>query len=270
MKAICSFVTAVVFALHSAVCAADSVQVVSLKGSVTGRAPGAAEAALKPGDAIGPGWTVTTGRDSNVVLRFDDGQIVALQSQTAFRIDAYHYDQVNPSTGRVWLSLLKGGLRAITGLVVNTNRSAFTLTTRTATIGIRGTDLMTVDFQNVYTQVVDGTISVSTTEGTELATIGQTVVATSTTAKPLIVHPTGYPEGLFLELRSIQLPAAIARAPAARPVTTAGGAAPGAGPPAGGLSGLTATGLLVGSVAALGLALAWGAGGAQTTTATHH
>jgi len=267
MKALCSIVTAVLFVLHSTVCAAASVQVVSLKGSVMGRAPGVAEVSLKRGDVIASGWMVTTGPDSNVVLRFDDGQLIALQSQSAFRIDLYRYDQTNPSTGRMLMSLLKGGLRAVTGLVANTNRSAFTLNTRTATIGIRGTDLMTVDFQNIYTQVVDGIVSVSTPEGTEVASAGQTVLAQSSTIKPVIVQRGAFPEGLFLELQGIQLPAAVAAA--GGPVTPPGGAAPGAGPPpaAGLSSGVTAGIVLLGIFAALGIGLSTGQ---NSGTTTHH
>ena len=212
MKSLVSVVTALLFALHASLCAAASVQVLSMKGSVTGRAEGAAETFLKEGDVIGSKWMVTTGRDSNVVLRFDDGQLVALQSSSTFRIDSYEYDKTSPSANRVWVSLSPGGLRAITGLVANTNRSAFTLRTSTATIGVRGTELMTVYFQGLYTQVVDGIVAVSTVAGTESASAGQTVLVTSSTAAPVTVDPGAFPEGLFYELRGIQMPAPVAKA----------------------------------------------------------
>lgn len=273
MKSVCSIVTAVLLVLHSTICAAASVQVLSMKGTVMGNPQGVAASALKPGDTLGSGWMVTTGRNSNVVLVFDDGQRVALQSETTFRIDSYQYDQANPGGSRMWLSLLKGGLRAITGLVASTNRSEFNLRTRVATIGVRGTELMTVDFQDIYTQVLEGRISVSTTGGTEFGAAGDTVLAISSTQMPTLVQPRGYADGLFQELRGIDMGVATAAKAAAAPkvaATTPGGASTGAGAPAGGggLSGAATATLLILGVAAAG-ALAFSTGGTTATT-THH
>lgn len=267
MKSIFSVMTAVVFVLYSSLAAAASVRVVSLKGSLTGRAQDAAEGPLVLGDVVGSGWMVNTGPDSYAVLRFDDGQLVALQSSTTFRIDSYKYEQASPGTGQVLLSLLKGGLRAISGLVVNTNRSAFALRTSTATIGIRGTDLMTVSFQGTYTQVLSGSVSVTTSAGTGLASAGETMLAASSTALPVTVHPAAYPSGLFLELQGIPMPL-----PA--PVAVAGGSAAGAGAPAAARSGdLTAAFVFLGlfAVGAIAAVAAGGDGdGSSATTATTH
>jgi hypothetical protein len=267
MRSVVSVVTALVFVLHSSLCMAGSVQVLRIKGNVTGRAEKAAEVPLQQGDIIGSRWTVMTGRDSHVVLRFDDGQLVALQSNSIFRIDTYTYDEASPGTGRMWLSLLTGGLRAITGLVGNTNRSGFGLGTSAATIGVRGTEFMTVDFQGVYSQVTDGLVSVANPAGTEVASPGQTVLAASYSDKPVILHPAAFPQGLFLELQGIEM-AAPAASTAAAAVAAPGGAAAGAGPAVGGgLSTPTTVVILFAVIGAAAVAAASGNGGAATT---HH
>ena len=264
MKSVFSVVAAAALALlYSSWVAAASVQVVSLKGTLTGRAQGAAEAQLGQGDVLGSGWVVNTGADSYAVLRFDDGQVVALQSRSTFRIDSYKYEQASPGTGEVLLSLLKGGVRAITGLVAKSNRSAFALRTSTATIGIRGSDFMIVDFAGNYGQVLDGSISVTTAKGSGVFSAGETLHAASSTAMPAGIPASAVPAGLFNELLGIPVAAAAA---------SAGGASAGAGAATGGAVTTTAGAAtffgLVGA-AAVG-AIAGGGDGSSGLTTTHH
>ena len=56
------------------------------------------------------------------------------------RIAGYVYNRPQATDG-VALSLLKGGLRVFTGLIGKKDPSAFTVRTRTSTIGIRGTGM---------------------------------------------------------------------------------------------------------------------------------
>lgn len=262
MKSVFSVMVAAVLALHVSWVAAASVQVASLKGSLTGRAPGAAEAPLRQGDVIGSGWVVNTGADSYTVLRFDDGQVVALQSRSTFRIDSYKYEQASPGTGEVLLSLLKGGVRAITGLVAKSNQSAFALRTSTATIGIRGSDFLIVDFAGNYGQVLDGSISVTTAKGSEVFSAGQTMHAASATAAATSIPASAVPAGLFNELLAIPVAAAAA--------ASAGGASAGAGAATGGAVTTTAGAAAFVGVAAAGVAAAIGGGGDGGVTTTHH
>jgi protein involved in polysaccharide export with SLBB domain len=160
--------------------------------------------------------------------------------------------------------LLKGGMRAITGLLANTNRSAFSLQTSTATIGIRGTDFMTVLYQGIYSQVTSGSISATTSQGTGVFAAGQTMHAASAAALPASIPAAAVPAGLFSELQAIPL-AALG--------TTPGGAAAGAGPAAGGAVTSTAaafTFLGVLGVAAVAAAAGGDEGSSTTTTTTHH
>ena len=80
---------------------------------------------------------VTTGRDSFVVLKLDDGTEMTLRPNSVFRIDEYAGGE---GEERMRLDLFQGGLRTITGQVARRAPDAFELRTPVAAIGVRGTD----------------------------------------------------------------------------------------------------------------------------------
>lgn len=113
---------------------------------------------LGKGAEVGNGDTIRTG-DGRAQLRFSDGAMVSLQPETEFRIDDYRYNGKSDGEEKGFFSLLKGGLRTITGLVGRAQRSNYKVTTSVATIGIRGTE---------YTAALDASASelvVNTGEG---------------------------------------------------------------------------------------------------------
>lgn len=93
--------------------------------------------ALAKGGSIDSGHAIVTGGDGRAQVRFTDGGLVSLQPNTEFRI-ANYVDQNNPKEDRFLVDLLRGSMRAITGLIGKRNRDNYRLTTTTATIGIRG------------------------------------------------------------------------------------------------------------------------------------
>ncbi|MDO9115803.1 MAG: FecR family protein [Polaromonas sp.] len=93
--------------------------------------------ALAKGGSIDGGHAIVTGGDGLAQVRFTDGGLVSLQPNTEFRIASY-VDQNNPKEDRFLVDLLRGSMRAITGLIGKRNRDNYRLTTTTATIGIRG------------------------------------------------------------------------------------------------------------------------------------
>ena len=108
-------------------------------GSVTAVSESGAQRALSKGAEIGNGETIRTGDDARAQLRFSDGALVSLQPRTEFRIDNYQYAGQPDGKEKGFFSLLRGGLRTITGWVGRTNRDAYRVKTNVATIGIRGT-----------------------------------------------------------------------------------------------------------------------------------
>ena len=85
------------------------------------------------------GDTLTTGDDSYAVIVFRDKSRISIQANTDFRIDELRFDVNKPSGASALFSLLRGGLRAVTGLVGKLRPKGYRMRTRFSTIGIRGT-----------------------------------------------------------------------------------------------------------------------------------
>jgi len=94
---------------------------------------------LVEGGSVYPGDLVETARGAQAVLAFRDESRVTLGSQTRFRLDNFVYDDQNAGDGRFLASLLRGSVRALTGLIARANNRNVGFSTSTATIGIRGT-----------------------------------------------------------------------------------------------------------------------------------
>ena len=190
---------------------------------------------------------VSTGDSSKAVLKFEDGQVIALQSNTSFRIQDYHYNPKEIEKSNIFFSMLKGGLRAITGLIGSKHKTAFRLQTANSTIGIRGTDFMVVMSNQMYSNVVSGSISMTNAAGTAVFSAGQTALVTSATVLPVSISAAAVPAGTFTQLGAIPLPAPTP-APAAPGASSATGAA------AGGVAAGTVSAVVLG-VAVVGAAV---------------
>ena len=150
-----------IFAIPIAACiatssyAAPAAQVEFAMGDPVAITAAARERVLHKGDTVESGDLVNT-KSGRVQLRFSDGAYVSLQPDTQFRIDEYRYDGKSDGSERGFFSLLKGGLRTITGLVGRQHKRNYQITTTVATIGIRGTE---------YTLSLNGGLKGSVGEG---------------------------------------------------------------------------------------------------------
>jgi len=133
--------------------------VTSATGSVQAQVGAGPSRVLRQGDEVAQGSMISTGPASSVVLKFDDGQIAALTANSKMVITTYQYAPAS-GTGSVLLSLLDGGMRAITGLIGKKTPDRVAYRAATATIGIRGTDVTIVTASgDVVVEVGDGEIS---------------------------------------------------------------------------------------------------------------
>jgi hypothetical protein len=94
---------------------------------------------LTAGAAIENGDLVTTGEASAAQLRFTDGTVVALRAKSEFRVDGYRFTGEDDGVSQAVFSLLKGGLRTLTGLIGKSRAESYRMRTPLATVGIRGT-----------------------------------------------------------------------------------------------------------------------------------
>lgn len=113
----------------------------SVRGDVQLLGAGDAARPAAPGDALSPIDRIVTGPDSaaSVVLR--DGTTMVLGPSSRLDVKEFHFDATTHDGGLL-VSLLRGSMRMITGLIGKAHPDAIRVETQTATIGIRGTDFI--------------------------------------------------------------------------------------------------------------------------------
>ena len=188
------------------VLAAPVAQLSRTTGYVTVVTANAPAKSASGGMGLDNGATVSTGTNGQAVIKFQDGQIVALQSNSAFRISDYQFNQAAPEKGQSFLALLQGGARIVTGLIGNRNRDGWKLALPTATAGIRGTDFFAVvQASNSYFKVNAGSISSTNGGGTAVFNASQNALAENANVLTKVISDAELPPGLFSELQGMSL-----------------------------------------------------------------
>jgi hypothetical protein len=116
-----------------------SAKVVSVQGDMQAVDASGQRRHLYEGGSLYPGDTAETAAGAHAVLAFRDDSRITLGPNTRFRVDNFVFDEKNAGEGRFLVSLLKGTVRAFTGLIGKANHANVGFTTATATIGVRGT-----------------------------------------------------------------------------------------------------------------------------------
>jgi hypothetical protein len=156
---------------------ANTAVVTSMTGTVRAQTGPDPARVLRVGDEVRQGDTISTAPVSSVVLKFDDGQVAALTANSRMTITAYQYNPAAGS-GNVLLSLVDGGMRAITGLIGRRTPNNVAYRAASATIGIRGTDVtIATSLGNVVVTVTEGVISFTFAGRTVTVSAGQGVNA---------------------------------------------------------------------------------------------
>jgi hypothetical protein len=118
-----------------------SAKLISVQGVITATDSSGTKRKLVEGASVYQGELVETGPVTKGVLIFRDDSRLTLGASTRFKVDGFVFDDKNPTEGRFLVSLLRGSMRALTGLIGKANNRNVGFTTDTATIGIRGTGL---------------------------------------------------------------------------------------------------------------------------------
>ncbi len=85
------------------------------------------------------GDTLLSAEGAYAVVAFRDESRITLLPNTEFRVDELAFDAAEPERGSAVFRLLRGGLRAVSGLIGKRGGRGYSLRTNVATIGIRGT-----------------------------------------------------------------------------------------------------------------------------------
>ncbi|HEX7966469.1 MAG TPA: FecR domain-containing protein [Gammaproteobacteria bacterium] len=168
-------------------------------GHVSVAAPSGEIRDLLKGAPVYEGEVIITASSSYVNIEFTDGGRVLLRPESRFQIERYQYAGARPAAAApnapaqparqesAFFRLLKGGFRAVSGLIGHTRREDYAVQTPVATIGIRGTDyevrLCAADCTDItpapkdglYAGVQSGAIALSNQGGETKTTAGQYV-----------------------------------------------------------------------------------------------
>jgi len=110
---------------------------IMVKNLVTKTTDDQAPQAIKRGQTLALGNTITTGNKGRAILRFNDGTLATLGSNSSITIKQF---VVNRDEKRGLLEFTKGALRVVTGAITRTQAPDFSVRTPMGSIGIRGTD----------------------------------------------------------------------------------------------------------------------------------
>lgn len=181
-------------------------QVTHLSGVLTARHADGSRNLLALKSAILQGDTLITERETYTRVKFIDDAEIVLRPGTEVAVSKYIYDEQKPANDSVAIGLVKGGLRAVTGLVGKRNHDAVSFDTPTATIGIRGTHFGALFCQNdcggvptpngktpdngLHVDVVSGAIVVSNPGGQQVYQQGQFGYVANRNQPPSVV-PSG-------------------------------------------------------------------------------
>lgn len=134
------------------------------------------------GIKVSEGDVMITGANGYGRLEMTDGGEMVLRPNSQLKVESYRFNPNKPGDDNFVFSMLKGGLRTVTGLIGKRgNKDAYELKTQTATIGIRGTqfDLRACQADcgaladGTYLAVRFGAIQTSNAQGTLAVAAGQ-------------------------------------------------------------------------------------------------
>ena len=152
------------------------------------------------------GESIVTAVGALAQLRMTDGALMSVRGDTEIKLERFSYAGEQDRNASFFMSVLKGGLRTITGAIGRQNRERYRITTATVTIGVRGTDfeIVHVPLQaaspevpaGTYDHVFEGVTSMENRAGVMLlVSRDQTAFAAlQGTTPPVLVAP---PAALF-------------------------------------------------------------------------
>jgi len=113
----------------------------SVRGDVQLLSGSAKARAAMAGDSVAPIDRLQTGADSGASVVLRDGTTLVVGPSSRLDLKQFHFDSTTQDGGMV-VSLLRGTLRMVTGLIGKTHPDAVRVETQSAVIGIRGTDFI--------------------------------------------------------------------------------------------------------------------------------
>lgn len=142
---------------------------------------------LQKGDAVHESDTVTTAKDSSAQIKMRDGGMVAVRPESKLKFDSFVFTGEQDGKEKSFFTLLRGGFRAITGLVGQKNKDSYRIAAGGSTIGIRGTD------HETFLVVPGSALSVTVPSGTyNKVNAGETTLTTEKGTINILPNQMGF------------------------------------------------------------------------------
>lgn len=146
--------------------------VTAIEGNVTALKE-TSERVLEEGSKIFVLDTIITKEESRAQILFTDGAILNLIPATEFRVNTYKYKKILQKD-QSQSQLLKGGLRLLSGAIAQKNPNEYEIQTPTATIGLRGTIINAVLYEDrLFVGVDQGRAIVTNSAGSVIIGVGE-------------------------------------------------------------------------------------------------
>jgi hypothetical protein len=113
--------------------------IAQLSGPLLAKKADGAVRVLSLRSEVESGDTLVTEKNTYALVKFVDNSEITLKPGTTFKVENFAFDAAKPDGDQASFSLVKGGLRSVTGLLGKRNKEKFSMKTPSATIGIRGT-----------------------------------------------------------------------------------------------------------------------------------
>lgn len=179
--------------------------VTHLSGTLSAKRTDGTSKLLSVKSEVHQGDILTTEQNTYARVKFADGGEMVMRPNSQIVVAAFNYNSGQPASDSMVLNLLKGGLRALTGIIGKRSRDSVTYNTPTATIGIRGTHFGMLFCNNdcagvpaisgsppengLHVDVSSGAVVVQNPGGQQVLSAGQFGYVRALNTPPLAVPP---------------------------------------------------------------------------------
>ena len=179
--------------------------VTHLSGTFSVQRAGAAAKVLSVKSEVLEGDLLSTEDETYARIKFVDDSELVLRPNTQFKVEKFSFNEADASRDNAFFSLLKGGMRAVSGVIGKRSRDKVGYSTAVATIGIRGTNIGALlcngdcsripttsgspPADGLHVDVAAGAIIVSNPAGSQQFSAGQFGFVAGPNAPPILVPP---------------------------------------------------------------------------------
>lgn len=161
------------------------------RGAAVAQSPGKLPRTMGRGQSLAEGDRLTTAEGATAIIKLEDGTRLTLRPNSEMIMQSYRFSGAQPQDNSMVMQLLRGGMRAITGLISKGSPNAAKIQTTTATVGIRGTDfdarLCTTDCRAESAQVHEKSIPNTILASAKLVNAKGDITATDGQGKKRLV-----------------------------------------------------------------------------------